>query len=216
MFLSKKQHEVFYNVRDLYLYLHLPVNHLDEEADFTIHDLKDIHYEFPYSSPVFRQFFFSFVFVKDAFGKYTTDNLAFETVPGTIYFTTPGHYKSYTWKEINETYLITLSEAFLRKNAHSDIFEEFPFLLAETVRPRILQPEAFAEFENIYEQISKEYLSNNPYRNKVIGKLFVVLLLRIKEHFWKDYNPNYKKNQTSKITTILRRILKKIFNRDGA
>jgi AraC-like DNA-binding protein len=210
-FLSTPKNEYlnFNTVRDLYLHLKLPVENIDEKMDFAIHDLKDIHAEFPYSSPVFRPNFFSFVFVKNAYGRYTTDDKSFDTVPGTIYFTNPGHYKSFVWEKVDETCLITLSESFLKENVHSDIFEEFPFLLAETVRPRTLDPEAFGEFENLYQQITKEYLSNGPYRKRVIGNLFVVLLLRIKECFWKDYNPIYEGNRSSKIVISFKRMLDK-------
>lgn len=206
---KKKQYPVFNSVRDLYLHTDLPIDNIDEQTDFAIHDLKDIHSEFPYSSPVFRPNFFSFVFVKDAYGRYTTDDQEFETVPGTVYFTNPGHYKSYTWEKVTETYLVTFSESFLKENVHPDVFEEFPFLLAETVKPRVLEPEAFAEFENFYKQILKEYGSQGKYRNKVIGNLFVVLLLRVKEYYWKDYNPIYEGNRSSGIVLAFKKLLEK-------
>lgn len=199
----------FDNLLKQYSNFGLPTDGIDEKTQFTIHNLKDIHHELPYVSKVFRPNFFSFVFVKDASGRYTTDDLTFDTVPGTIYFTNPGHYKSYTWHKINSAYLITLSETFLKENVHPDIFEEFPFLLAETVQPRVLNPEAFAEFEQLYLQINKEYLSNSPYRNRLIGNLFVVLLLKIKEYFWKDYNPIYEGNRSSQIVKEFKRMLER-------
>jgi len=200
---------IFDNLLKQYINFGLPTEGIDEKTQFTIHNLKDIHHELPYVSKVFRPNFFSFVFVKDAFGKYTTDDLSFDTIPGTIYFTNPGHYKSYIWHKINSAYLITLSETYLKENVHPDIFEEFPFLLAETVQPRVLAPEAFAEFEQLYMQINKEYLSNSPYRNRLIGNLFVVLLLKIKEYFWKDYNPIYEGNRSSQIVKEFKRMLEK-------
>jgi len=200
---------IFDTLLKQYINFGLPTEGIDEKTEFTVHNLRDIHQEFPYVSKVFRPNFFSFVFVKDASGRYTTDDLTFDTVPGTIYFTNPGHYKSYTWNKINSAYLITLSETYLKENVHPDIFEEFPFLLAETVQPRVLNPEAFAEFEQLYMQINKEYLSNSPYRNRLIGNLFVVLLLKIKEYFWKDYNPIYEGNRSSQIVKEFKRTLEK-------
>jgi AraC family transcriptional activator of pobA len=198
---------IFKSVRDQYLHFGLPVDDIDEHTDFAIHNLKDIHRELPYISEVFRPNFFSFVFVKDAYGKYTTDELVFDTVPGTIYFTNPGHYKSYHWREINDVCLITLNESFLKENVHPDVFEEFPFLLAETVQPRVLKPAEFAEFEQLYTQIFKEYQNHSLYRNRIIGNLFVVLLLKIKEYFWKDYNPIYEGNRSSEIVKTFKRML---------
>lgn len=212
----KKQQLVFNSVRDLYLHTDLPTDNMPEEIDFAVHNLKDIHAQLPYSSPVFRPNFFSFVFVKNAYGKYTTDDLVFETVPGTIYFTNPGHHKSYTWDSIDEAYLITFSESFLKENVHPDIFEEFPFLLAETVNPRVLEAEDFLEFENFYKQILREHNSVSRYRNKVIGNLFVVLLLRIKEYFWKGYNPIYEGNRSSGIVLAFKRMLEKHYRDLGA
>lgn len=200
---------VFNNVRDQYSYLGLPVDKITVNNEFNIHRLQDVHDAVPYKSPVFRANFFSFVFVKDAHGRYTTDDHQFETQPGTIYFTNPGHYKSYHWRQINDVCLVTLSESYLKQNVHADIFEEFPFLLAETVPPRVLEPAQFAEFEELYLQIYRQYFSDSLYRNKIIGNLFVVILLKIKEYFWEDYNPIYEGNRSSQIVKTFKRMLEK-------
>jgi AraC-like DNA-binding protein len=177
--------------------------------DFTINNLAGIHAGFPFKSAVYRPSYFSFVFVKDGRGKYTTDDQVFDTVPGTIYFTNPGHHKAFEWMQMREVYLITFSESFLKENVHPDIFEEFSFLLAETVRPRTLKPEVFAEFETLYLQILKEYQSPSSYKNRIIGNLFVVLLLKIKEYFWADYNPIYEGNRSSQIVKTFKESLEK-------
>lgn len=203
----KESRMIFNTLLEQYLYQGLPVDSIDEKIAFTIHNLKDIHAAVPYTSIVYRTNFFSFVFVKDAIGRYTTDEQTFNTTPGTIYFTNPGHFKSFEWQQINDVYLITLSESFLKENVHPKIFEEFPFLLAETVPPRTLQPAVFAEFEQLYQQIAKEYLSTSPYRTRMIGSLFVVLLLKIKEYFWEDYNPIYEGNRSSQIVKQFKRNL---------
>lgn len=203
---------IFNNLLDQYLYQGLPVDSIDAKTAFTIHNLKDIHHELPYTSIVYRTNFFSFVFVKDAVGKYTTDEQTFNTSPGTIYFTNPGHFKSFEWQEINDVHLITLSESFLKENVHPKIFEEFPFLLAETVPPRTLQPEVFAAFEQLYLQIEKEYFSSSTYRTRMIGNLFVVLLLKIKEYFWEDYNPIYEGNRSSQIVKQFKRTLEQHYH----
>jgi AraC-like DNA-binding protein len=202
---------IFNNLLDQYIYQGLPTESIDAKTDFTIHNLKSIHKVLPYTSIVYRTNFFSFVFVKDAIGRYTTDEQVFNTCPGTIYFTNPGHFKSFEWQQIEDVYLITLSESFLKENVHPKIFEEFPFLLAETVPPRVLQPQVFAEFEQLYQQIEKEYLSASPYRTRMIGNLFVVLLLKIKEYFWEDYNPIYEGNRSSQIVKTFKRTLEQHF-----
>jgi AraC family transcriptional regulator, transcriptional activator of pobA len=202
---------IYENLYSTYKNLGLPVDAISDSKDFTINDLAKVHREFPFRSTVFRPSYFSFVFVKDAHGKYTTDDLIFDTTPGTIYFTNPGHHKAFEWFDMKELYLITLSESFLKENVHPEIFEEFPFLLAETVRPRTLTPEIFAEFEKLYLQIDQEYQGSSPYRNRIIGNLFVVLLLKIKEYFWADYNPIYEGNRSSQIVKTFRENLEKHF-----
>lgn len=194
---------------DTYRILGLPLDLIHTNAGFTIHNLADIHHELPFSSSVYRTNYFSFVFVKDAEGKYTTDEQSFETVPGTIYFTNPGHYKSFEWRRIGEVYLVTMSEDFLKENVHHDVFKEFPFLLAETVPPKVLAPAEFQEFEQLYQQINKEYFGASPYKYRMIGNLFVVLLLKIKEYFWRDYNPIYEGNRSSQIVKLFKNSLEK-------
>lgn len=196
--------------KDLYTTYHklgLPAEGIDPAGDFTIHNLKDLHPELPFKSTGYRPAYFSFVFVKDADGCYTTDNLTFNSEPGTIYFTNPGHFKSFEWRRIEEVYLITFMESFLKENVHRDIFKEFPFLLAETVYPKVLKPEDFAEFEQLYQQIYREYRADSSYKKKIFGSLFVVLLLKIKEYFWKDYNPIYEGNRSSQIVKTFKRNL---------
>jgi len=185
----------------------LPVEQIESTGDFTINNLKDLHPELPFTSTGFRPNYFSFLFVKNARGKYTTDDQSFDSKPGTIYFTNPGHFKSFEWYEIEELYLITFTESFLKENVYRDIFTAFPFLLAETVAPRVLQPGAFAEFEQIYLQIDKEYHAGSVYKQKIIGSFFVVLLLKIKEYFWNDYNPIYEGNRSSQIVKTFKRNL---------
>lgn len=194
---------------DTYRALGLPTGLIHAGSTFTIHNLADIHPELPFTFTVFRTNYFSFVFVKDAEGRYTTDEQSFKTVPGTIYFTNPGHYKSFKWIRVREAWIVTMSEAFLKENVHHDVFKEFSFLLAETVPPKVLKPEVFAEFEQLYLQINKEYFGDSPYKYRMIGNLFVVLLLKIKEYFWQDYNPIYEGNRSSQIVKLFKRGLEK-------
>ncbi len=112
-------------------------------------------------------------------------------------------------------FLVTLSESFLKENVHPEVFEEFPFLLAETVPPRTLNDKDFAEFEHLYQQIHKESIAKSPYKNRIIGNLFVVVLLKIKEYFWADYNPIYEGNRSSQIIKNFKKHAGKALSRAG-
>ncbi|MDQ3682025.1 MAG: AraC family transcriptional regulator, partial [Bacteroidota bacterium] len=197
----------FKNLYDTYYAMGLPVSQIDATGDFTINNLKELHPQLPFKAIGFRPNYFSVLFVKKGKGKYTTDNKTFYTEPGTIYFTNPGHYKSFEWYTIDEVYLITFTESFLKENVHRDIFKEFPFLLSETVNPKTLVANEFKEFEQLYLQISEAYNSQSPYKKKITGGFFVVLLLKIKEHFWNDYNPIYEGSRSSQIVKSFKKNL---------
>ncbi|WP_118974207.1 AraC family transcriptional regulator [Taibaiella koreensis] len=199
---------VFNTLYEQYRYLGLPTDQIDKHTDFTIFNLRDaFEGVLPFTCPTHRLNFFVFNFVKQGQGQYTIDDQTFDLEQGMAYFTNPGHYRSYEWQRTEEVYLITLSEAFLKENVHAGIFEEFPFLLAETFPGRRLTPDVFAEFERIYLQIHHEYNNRSPYRRRIIGNLFVVLLLKIKEYFWPDYDPIYEGNRSSVIVKNFKRLL---------
>lgn len=198
---------IYKNLFETYGDMGLPVEGIEPATDFTINNLKELHPELPFESPVYRPSYFSFVFVREADGRYTTDDLSFVSEPGTIYFTNPGHQKSFKWFRIDEVYLITFTEGYLKENVHPDIFKEFPFLLAETVYPKVVEPAIYSEFEQLYLQIYKEHRSGSLYKKKIVASLFVALLLKIKEYFWKEYNPIYEGNRSSQIVKSFKRDL---------
>jgi AraC-like DNA-binding protein len=204
-----KNLRVLNNAKDLYDQLGIAIDGLDSKSEFSIYNLGDFQLQLPYVSPLFRANFFSFVFVKNSRGTSFSDQYTFDIEPGTIYFNNPGYIKHVVLNDVKDLYLATLSESFLKENVQADIFEEFPFLLAENVTPKTLSMEQFSEFEQLYGQVMKEYASDSPYRNKLIGYLFVVILLKIKEYFWNDYDPIREGNRSSQIVKNFRRMLEK-------
>lgn len=186
-----------------------PVELMDAHAEFTIFNLADLHQPMPFRSPTSRLNFFVFSFIKNATGHYRVDEQQFPMRPGTVYFTNPGHYRSFEYQTLEEVYLITLSEAFLREHVHAAVFEELPFLLAETFPALPVAPAVFAEFECIYLQIHQEYRARSPFRQRLLGHLFRVLLLKLNEHFGLGYNPIYEGNRRSDIVRRFRQQLEK-------
>lgn len=194
-------------LKDLYASMNLPVDLVDPVSGFTIHYIQDTFTQLPFKSEGFRPDYFSFLFVKNGRGKYTIDEKEFDIKSGTVYFTNPGNYRIFEWQEVKDVCLITFNESYLTEHVHHDIYKEFSFLLTETVQPSILQPEQFAAIESVYRQVHKEHLGNSPYKNRIIGSLFVVLLLRIKAFFWQDYNPIYEGNRSSQIVKTFKKTL---------
>ena len=205
---SQAPYIVHHSISDLYKALNIP---LEQELEFTIHYLPDIHSELPFKSPVFRAEYFSFVFVKKGKGSYTTDEHSFEFDDYTIYFTNPGHVKSFDIEASEDAYIITLTETFLLQNVHPKIFDEFPFLLAETVAPMRLSEKEFSELEDLYLKVFEEFKKDSHYKDKILGNLFVVLLLKIKERFWHSYNPIEEGDRNSQIVKSFKQLLETQF-----
>jgi AraC family transcriptional regulator, transcriptional activator of pobA len=201
---------VHHKISDLYKTLELP---FEKEIDFTILSIPDIHPQIPFKSPILRADYFSFILTKDGSGIYYLDDNKFIFDSRTIYFTNPGHIKSYELQESKEAYIITLTENFLRDNINSEIYGEFPFLLAEIVPPKKMSHNDFEEFEVLYKQILNEFKKDSKYKNRVIGNLFLVLLLKIKEKFWLDYNPIEEGNRNSQIVKSFKHLLESEFRK---
>ncbi|RFM37010.1 helix-turn-helix domain-containing protein [Chitinophaga silvisoli] len=200
---------LFDTLADQYRYNNLPTDLIHLNSEFTIFNLADLKQPMPFSLPVSRLNFFVFGFIKQARGIYTLDHHTFAFKPNTIYFTNPGHYRSFRHEEIQEAYLITFSETFLKESIHGNIFDEFPFLLTETVPAMTVTPEVFSQFERLYLQIHQEYTGQSPFRKKIIVSLFFALLLKYKEYFFMDYSPIYEGNRGSEIVVNFKKLLEK-------
>jgi AraC-like DNA-binding protein len=79
--------------------------------------------------------------------------------------------------------------------------------LAEIVPPIKLSQNDLAEFEVLYKQILTESKKDSKYKNRVLGNLVTVLLLKIKENFWSDYNPIEDGNRNSQIVKSFKQLL---------
>ncbi|MGD1847571.1 MAG: helix-turn-helix domain-containing protein [Salibacteraceae bacterium] len=199
---------VHQSISDLYQSLDLPVT---QDLEFTVHSLSEIHDALPFRSPIFRADYFSFVFVKCGQGAYTLDEQEFKFQERTLYFTNPGHIKSFFIEACDDAYIVTLTESFLRENVHPDIFGEFPFLLAETVPPIQLSEADFSEFETLYLQLYREFNQLSHFKSKILSSLFVVLLLKIKEQFWNTYDPIAEGDGNSRIVRAFQQRLEEHF-----
>ena len=104
---------------------------LEQEVEFTIHRIEEIHGDVPVNSGLFRANYYSIIIISSGRGKYFLDRYSYETKPSTIYFTIPGHIKGFEIKELTTGFVITFAESFLKQYVRQDIFDEFPFLIAE-------------------------------------------------------------------------------------
>ena len=194
----------------------MPVDLIGSDTEFTIFDLKDLNQAMPFRLPFSRLNFFVFVFIKNGHGKYTIDEHTYTLKPGMVYFTNPGHYRSVEYTGIEEVYVATLSEAFLKENVHANIFDDFPFLLSETFPARQLDNGLFAEFEDLYLQVYKAHKSNSQFRRRIVGSLFTILLYKFKELFWQDYDPLREGEWNSNIVKDFKLALEKHYRELGS
>jgi AraC family transcriptional activator of pobA len=201
---------IHHSISDLYKTLNLPFGH---EIDFAILSIPEIHPQIPFKSPKLRADYFSFILTKEGSGIYNLDDNQFLFGARSIYFTNPGHTKSYELNESKEAYIITLTEKFLTEYVHSDVYDEFPFLLVEIVPPKTLSEKKFIELEPLYKQILNEFKNPSQYRNRILGNLFAVFLLKLKEDFWLDYNPITEGSRNSQIVKSFKQLLEKEFKK---
>lgn len=199
-----------HTIADLYQTLGLA---FDEAVDFAIFSIPDIHPQIPFKSPVLQAEYFSFILTKDGAGVYYLDDNKFPFDSKTIYFTNPGHIKSYELHASKEAFIITVSENFLEENVHPNIYHDFPFLLAEKVPPKQLSPNDFEEYETLYRQILSEAEKNSRYKNQIIGNLFKVLLIKIKEKHWLNYDPIQEGKRDSQIIKSFKKLLESEFKK---
>lgn len=199
---------VHHKITDLYKTLGLP---FEQEIDFAMFSIPDIHPQIPFTSPKLRADYFSFILTKEGSGTYFLDENRFPYGSKTFYFTNPGHLKSYELNEAKEALIIILTEKFLHESVHLEMFREFPFLLAEIIPPQKLPDNEFEEFEMLYKQIFTEFESHSEFKNKILGSLFTVLLLKIKEKFWSNYDPIQEGKENSKIVQSFKHLLESKF-----
>ena len=62
----------------------------------------------------------------------------------------------------------------------------------------------FETKERLYHLILDKQQTDFPYKNQIIRSLMVTLLLKIKEYFFRDYNPIYEGNRSSQIVSTFK------------
>ena len=162
---------------------------MEQEFEFTIHPLEEIHADVPVKSPLFRANYYSVVLVQSGHSRYFIDSYSYDTRANTVYFTNPGHIKGFELPVVCTGWVITFAESFLTQFVHERVFEQFPFLIAEIAPPSFPEPEVFAQFDGLAGSLSAEFQSTSPNKPHILGSYLQILLYKIKEHFWQSYDP---------------------------
>ena len=191
--------------------VHQQFNVLDTvEKDFTkgfaFLNLAKIGFQLPFQSSTIRPDYFSFLIVKKGNGICVIDENSHSVEDNTIHFTNMNVYRSFSWSDINQAYLIAFDEYFLKKYVSKISYKEFPFLLTEDIYPHKAAIDFFDQIDILLQDIAHEYNKSDKNEN-VIGHLLGIFLYRFKDAFCMNYNPIEERNL--KLLESSRKTLKK-------
>ena len=206
-----KQHSIpmFRQVTDLYSFIGIQTAPATIAANFSFCNLGDHAVtQQVIAASAHRTTFYTFLFVKNASGRFSLNQQERAVAPGTVCFSHPGDVVQFHFEEVHELYLLTFSESFLNESAHAGITQEFPFLLSEGLPAIKLDMEKFAEFERLYDQVNRVYLTRAPLSNKQIGYLLLLILLKIKETFSYNLKAVYRQNRQTDIVRSFKVLLR--------
>jgi len=170
-----------------------------QAGELVIHPIEAVTPPAPYASPTFRANYFTFVMLRAGRSEYTLDGTSYPARTGTLYFTNPGHIKSFQSFEPIAGWLISFSETFLKQYIRPDIFQQFPFLLSEIVPPQQLSDTLFQELWQVGEQMHGEQSDNMAVRMQILASYFHIFLLKVREELYRDYNPIEDGDRNSQI-----------------
>lgn len=184
---------------------------IPQDTTFSIIRLHDLFKATPYQSAKFKTDYFSFVFIKRGSGNYTVDSHQFNVKDNCIYFTNPGHIKSFYVDSCENAYMINFTESFLSQYLSKSIYEDYDFLLAETLAAKTMSKELFDQISFYYKQIENEIAYPEKEKFKVVASLLGIIFQKLKTHLWPNYNALEEGKRSSQIVTEFKQILDDCF-----
>ncbi len=178
---------------------------------FTMHSLPDLFTSIPYQSKKFRTNYFSFVFIKKGAGTYWVDDKQFQVTNHCIYFTNPGHVKSFDVDTCEEAYMINVTEQFLKDYLGPSIFNDYAFLLAEILPAETISEEVYNQIEGYYKRIESELKMNENAVNQILAYLMAIIFSKLKTNIWQNYSAYDEGEKNSQIVGNFKRILDTFF-----
>lgn len=154
---------------------------IDQFLEFTIHPLEGLHGSVPFRSPDFRTNYHAFLLIQSGSSEYTIDGFRYQLGPGSFYFTTPGHVKSFSIFEELSGFMITFSDSFLKSNYPGETESDFPFLYEDTIPVMQVDEPTVARLASQMTQIRQEYLAASPLKERLLGIHLAALLLQTRE-----------------------------------
>jgi AraC family transcriptional regulator, transcriptional activator of pobA len=191
-------------LQDFFKRIGLPMS---QDTEMTVHRLEGLHGDKPIQSPLFRTNYYSFLLIKGGKSEYTIDDFSFELGANSFYFSNPGHLKSFKIEVPLQGYMLTFTEGFVKQHSMGDLFQQFPFLLNETVPVMSLDSQKVAAIEDIFEMLLSEYARLSPYRNAILVNQLMVLLYKTKELLLTHRAVIKAQNRPAELVTAFKNII---------
>jgi len=153
----------------------------DQDFDFTIHRIEELHGEGAVASPPFRTEYYAFLLVESGKGNYTIDQRTFELGPGSFYFTNPGHVKSFRMVETVRGLIITFTDTFLQSHYAGQLSAAFPFSYDRTIPVMQLPRAAFRLLDRQAASLTAAYTDATPYRPRILAHQMIAFLYTTKD-----------------------------------
>jgi AraC family transcriptional regulator, transcriptional activator of pobA len=195
---------VHQTLQDFFKRIGLPMS---QETEMTVHRLEGLHGDKPMQSPLFRTNYYSILLITGGKSEYTIDDLRFDLGENSFYFTNPGHLKSFKIEVPLQGYMLTFTEGFVQQFFVGDFFQQFPFLLNETVPVMSLDEKKRAEIEMVFGMLLNEYGRLSPYRNAILVNQLIVLLYKTKEMLFTNRAVVSTQNRPAELVTSFKNII---------
>jgi AraC family transcriptional regulator, transcriptional activator of pobA len=195
---------VHQTLQDFFKRIGLPMS---QETEMTVHRLEGLHGDKPMQSPLFRTNYYSILLITGGKSEYTIDDLRFDLGENSFYFTNPGHLKSFKIEVPLQGYMLTFTEGFVQQFFVGDFFQQFPFLLNETVPVMSLDLKKRVEIEMVFEMLLNEYGRLSPYRNAILVNQLIVLLYKTKEMLFTNRAVVSTQNRPAELVTSFKNII---------
>tara|TARA_B100001113_G_C21078052_1_gene608569 strand:- start:786 stop:1418 length:633 start_codon:yes stop_codon:yes gene_type:complete len=107
--------------------------------------------------------------------------------------------------------MINFTESFLSQYLSKSIYEDYDFLLAETLAAKTMSKELFDQISFYYKQIENEIAYPEKEKFKVVASLLGIIFQKLKTHLWPNYNALEEGKRSSQIVTEFKQILDDCF-----
>lgn len=187
-----------------------PLGHtIPNEEGIFVADLTDSFTELPHRSVFFRPNHFTFLLCRNGRAQFVSNDRTVFIESGTILICKPGQYRSWIWHEIRSAYMIAFTESFLKTSLQANVYNQFPFLLSDSLNVCTFHSELIAEFDRTCQAMKKEFASETNYRTQILGSLLTVMLLKVNAGLGNESDSVFERDKGSLIVNSFKRNLEK-------